>query len=82
MIVMELAKGGELGEYLEKTGKMPEEKAKGAHGKFVRDVGDVGDLLFLLVLLDFCCWVGSADSFGFLWLPSFLWVASSCAETS
>eukprot|EP00435_Cladocopium_sp_Y103_P030871 s686_g7.t1 len=29
MIVMELAKGGELGEYLEKTGKMPEEKAKG-----------------------------------------------------
>lgn len=30
MIVMELAKGGELGEYLEKTGKMTEEKAKGA----------------------------------------------------
>jgi len=29
MIVMELAKGGELGEYLEKTGKMTEEKAKG-----------------------------------------------------
>jgi len=27
---MELAKGGELGEYLEKTGKMTEEKAKGA----------------------------------------------------
>lgn len=29
MIVMELAKGGELSEYLQKTGKMPEEKAKG-----------------------------------------------------
>lgn len=29
MIVMELARGGELSDYLEKTGKMTEDKAKG-----------------------------------------------------
>ena len=29
MIVMELARGGELSDYLEKSGRMPEEKAKG-----------------------------------------------------
>ena len=40
MIVMELAKGGELGEYLEKTGKMTEEKAKGAPFIFFGCVGN------------------------------------------
>ena len=40
MIVMELAKGGELGEYLEKTGKMTEEKAKGL-GPYVDQIWDV-----------------------------------------
>ena len=34
MIVMELARGGELSEYLEKTGKMTEEKAKGVGTHF------------------------------------------------
>ena len=33
MIVMELARGGELSEYLQKTGKMTEEKAKGSLAK-------------------------------------------------
>lgn len=46
MIVMELAKGGELGEYLEKTGKMTEEKAKG------RKIPGGGLMQECLIILD------------------------------